>query len=146
MCCLPSSLCHTGARHSSPCPPWSLILLHHQHALMYTVRYLVLYSALQGWIPIQMSGPTTPTTTQFCTGTKCNTMQQSQQNTLGGNLETKHQTFINDCLSLSTIFHVFDWLNLVYLLYICISSGIPSQNCCRECVMMPKLMTRTQYC
>ena len=32
-----------------------------------------------------------------------------------------------------------------YFLDICIS-GIPSQNCCRECVMMPKLMTRTQYC
>ena len=92
-----------------------------------------------------MSGPTTPTTTQFCTGTKFNTMQQSHQNTWGRKLETKHQTFINDCLSLSTIFHVFDWLNLVYLSDICSSSGIPLQNCCRECVMMPKLMTRTQY-
>ena len=66
-------------------------------------------------------------------------------NTWGEKLETKHKTFINDCPSLSTIFLVFDWLNLVYLLYICISSGIPSQNCCRECVMMAKLMTRTQH-
>ena len=60
-------------------------------------------------------------------------VQQSHQNTCwGGKLETKHQTFINDCLSLSTIFHVFDWLNLVYLSDICISSVAGNVWWCRN--------------
>ena len=111
------------------------------HTLIYTVRYCMVpskdgsqYKCLDPQPP-----PLLLISALGQSSTRCNKVIKN----LGGKV-LKPNTNV-DCPSLSTIFHVFDWLNLVYLLDICISSGIPSQNCCRECVMMPKLMTRTQY-
>ena len=117
----------------------------HQHTLMYTVRYCMVAS--KDGSQNKCLDPHPPLLLSSALGqsaTRCNKVIKTPAGE--EKMETKHQTFINDCLSLSAIFHVFDWLNLVYLLDTCIFSGIPSQNCCRECVMMPKLMTRTQYC
>lgn len=86
--CVPRSQCAVCPSRCVTQEQDTAVLAHHGVWYCYTLWTLqsptqtfvhckVLYGALQVWILIQMSGPTTPTTTttHFCTGTKCNTMQ-----------------------------------------------------------------------